>query len=100
MRAQAVLFNFATSATILIGIATLYLALFVLLAGGAWLIVTPSVFEEVLGHDVRFRDYVAIVWFVTSLGTLGGGLGAALESDEEVREAAYVSPGDAGEPAS
>ena len=91
VRAQAVLFNVATSATILIGIVTLYLALFVLLAGGAWLIVTPGVFEEVLGREVGLRDYVVIVWFFTSLGALGGGLGAALESHEEVREAAYVS---------
>jgi hypothetical protein len=99
VRAQAVLFNFATSATIIIGIATLYVALSVLLAAAVWLMVTPSLFEEVLGRDVGVREYAAIVWFFTSLGALGGGLGAALESDEQVREAAYVSRGGAVEQA-
>jgi hypothetical protein len=96
-RAQAVLFNVATSATILIGIVALYVVLFVLMAAGAWLIVTPGVFEEALGRDVGLRDYAGIVWFFTSLGTLGGGLGAALESDDQIREAAYISRGSAGE---
>ena len=95
--AQAVLFNVATSATILIGIVALYVALFVLMAAGAWLIVTPGVLEEALGREVGLRDYAGIIWFFTSLGALGGGIGAALESDEQVREAAYLSRGSAGE---
>jgi hypothetical protein len=90
-RAQVVLFNSATAATIVLGLLTLYAVLFVLLAGGAWLVVTPSVFSHAVGRDVELRDYGAIVWFFTSLGTLGGGLGAALESSEAVREAAYTS---------
>ena len=90
-RAQVVLFNVATAATILLGLLTLYAALFVLMAGGAWLIVTSSVFEHALGREVEARDYVAVIWFFTSLGALGGGLGAALESSEAVREAAYTS---------
>ena len=90
-RAQVVLFNAATAATIVVGLLTLYAVLFVLLAGGAWLVVTPSVFSHAVGRDVTLQDYVAIVWFFTSLGTLGGGLGAALESSEAVREAAYTS---------
>jgi hypothetical protein len=90
-RAQVVLFNAATAATIVVGLLTLYAVLFVLLAGGAWLVVTPSVFSHAVGRDVALQDYGAIVWFFTSLGTLGGGLGAALESSEAVREAAYTS---------
>jgi hypothetical protein len=90
-RAQVILFNAATAATIVLGLLTLYVVLFVLLAGGAWLVVTPNVFSHAVGRDVELRDYAAIVWFFTSLGTLGGGLGAALESSEAVREAAYTS---------
>jgi hypothetical protein len=30
-----------------------------------------------------------LAWLVTTLGTVGGALGAAIESDRAVREAAY-----------
>lgn len=90
-RAQVVLFNVATGATIVIGILALYLVLFLLTLSLAWLIVRPGVLEHALGRDVGAADYVALVWFVTSLGMFGGALGAALESDEAVRHAAYAS---------
>lgn len=40
-------------------------------------------------HAVDAADYLRLSWVVTSLATLGGALGAAVESDEAVRAAAY-----------
>jgi hypothetical protein len=40
-------------------------------------------------HAVRFADYFWLAWAVSSLATLGGALGAAIESEAAVREAAY-----------
>lgn len=40
-------------------------------------------------HDVGVGDYLALSCLVASLATQGGALGAALENDRAVREAAY-----------
>lgn len=91
VREQVVLFNVTTSLTVAIGIASLYLALFLLIFAGAELIVPPTVFSSALGHGVGTSDYLALAWFAASFATVAGGLGAGLESREAVREAAYTS---------
>jgi hypothetical protein len=91
VREQVVLFNVATVATIAIGILTLSAALFVLVFAGAGLAITPGLLHREVGHPVDAADYAALAWLVTSLATVGGALGAVLESDEAVREAAYTS---------
>jgi hypothetical protein len=91
LRDQVILFNFATAATVVIGIATLYVTLFVLIFAAAELLLSPHVFGSGLGHGVGTGDYAALAWFTASLATVGGALGAGLESDGAVREAAYAS---------
>lgn len=88
-REQVVLFNLATTTTVALGVATLYLALFLLTLAGAGLVLDPNPLRATLGHDVGLPDYVRLAWFVSSLATVGGALGASLESDVAVREAAY-----------
>jgi hypothetical protein len=90
VREQVVLFNVATAGTVIVGILALYAALFALILLAASLVIAPSVFEHGLGRDVGVGDYLRLAWFVASLATVGGALGAALESDEAVREAAYA----------
>jgi hypothetical protein len=68
----------------------LYVALFALILGGAELVVTP----HVLASDrprCELADYATLARFVASLATIGGALGAALESNEAILEAAYSS---------
>jgi hypothetical protein len=90
VREQVILFSVATAATVTIGVLTLYLALFGLILAGAGLVVAPDLLSSVLNEPVGFGDYAVLAWFVTSLATVGGALGAVLESDEAVREAAYA----------
>jgi hypothetical protein len=90
VRKQVALFNLATTATVAIGVVSLYAALFVLSLGGSLLLVVPDVFAAGLGHDPGWSDYLELAWLISSLATVGGALGAGLESDDAVREAAYT----------
>jgi hypothetical protein len=89
-REQVLLFNIVTSATISIGVAALYLALFAAMLVAALLLVPGSLLSMQLGHPTGISDQIRLAWLATSIATLGGALGAVLESHETVREAAYT----------
>jgi len=89
-REQVALFNIVTAATVGLGVATLYLALFAIMLAAALLVVPGNLLGLVLGQPVGVADQVRLAWLATSIATLGGALGAALESGETVREAAYT----------
>jgi stage V sporulation protein SpoVS len=86
---QTVLFNAATTLTLLLGAASLYAAVFALTIGTAALVIDPEVLGKALGHHADLGDYAVLAWMASSLATIAGGLGAGLESDKAVREAAY-----------
>jgi hypothetical protein len=88
-REQAVLFNVVTTLTVALGVACLYAALFTLTLVVARVMIDPGLMGEELGHPARLGDYAGLAWLVSSMATVGGALGAALESDSAVREAAY-----------
>ncbi|MFC8527227.1 hypothetical protein [Nocardia sp. NPDC057227] len=96
MREQVAMFNIATIATVLIGVGAFYLALFGLALLAAAFLVVPAGFAEALGHPVGIGDYLELAWLTCSLATVGGALGAGLEDDDTVREAAYARHSDAG----
>jgi hypothetical protein len=98
-RERAVLFNVATAATVTLGIVSLYAGLFALTLAAAGLVLTSGVLSDALGHHAGLGDYVELAWMVSSLATVGGALGAGLESDAAVRQAAYgYRPSDASDP--
>jgi hypothetical protein len=95
VRERVALFNMTTALTIAIGVLTLFLVLFVINLASALLLITTGVFSKQAGHPVDFGSYVALSVVVTALATLGGALGAALENDRVVRQAAYGYRADA-----
>jgi hypothetical protein len=95
VRERVALFNMTTALTVAIGVLTLYLALFVINIVSALVLIDSGVFGKQAGHPVGFGAYLALASVVTSLATLGGALGAALENDRVVRQAAYGYRADA-----
>jgi hypothetical protein len=95
-RKQVTLFNLATTATVVLGVLSLYAALLLLALLTSPVLVPSHLFEESVGHAARVGDYIRLVWLTSSLATLGGALGAGLESDEAVRAAAYTYRQDRG----
>lgn len=89
-RKQVTLFNLATTGTVVLGVVFLYAALFLLALLTSPLLVPAHLLEENIGHAVGVGDYMQLVLLATALATLGGALGAGLESDETVRAAAYT----------
>jgi hypothetical protein len=89
-RQQVVLFNLATTATVILGVTAFYAMLIFLTAIGASLLVPTSFLSHVLGHPAQWGDRVELAWLAGSVATLGGALGAGLESDDAVRQAAYA----------
>jgi hypothetical protein len=90
MRQQVVLFNLATTATVTLGVAALYLVLAVVALPAALLLIPPHLFADALGHPAHLRNYLELAWLTSSLATFGGALGAGLETDEAVLAAAYT----------
>ena len=88
-RERVVLFNIVTLTTLAIGVVTLYVALFVLLAVAAAVIIPPHALERQLGEPATVEEFIRLAWLATSVATVGGAFGSLLESHEAVRDAAY-----------
>jgi hypothetical protein len=95
---QTLLFNFATTVTVLLGVLWLYAAILLTAVVTAKVVVVRPLLEEVLRHPAGTGDVLRVAWLAASVAMVGGALGAGLESDEAVRAAAYThlepEPGD------
>jgi hypothetical protein len=88
-RERVALFNIVTTVTLAIGVASLYLALFVLMTLAAAIVIPPAAFDHQVGHPPNVWDMARLGWLVASIATVGGALGSLLESDSAIREAIY-----------
>jgi hypothetical protein len=89
LRQVTILFNITTLATVVFGICTLYLAVFLVILAVGPVLIDSHLFAATVSHSVGLVDYVSLAWLCSTLATVGGALGASLETDAAVREAAY-----------
>jgi hypothetical protein len=88
-RHQVALFNWATLLTVALGVAVFYLALLAMTIVGTFVLVPGQLMRSALGHPAHVTDYLTLAWLLASLASIGGALGASLESDAAIRHAIY-----------
>jgi hypothetical protein len=88
-RERSRLYNVSTLVTLLAGVLTCYLALYVVNLAWAFFVLDPAVVGGYLNVSFGYGDLLVLAWFVASAATVGGGLGSGLESDEAIRAATY-----------
>jgi hypothetical protein len=90
-RDQVLLFNAATAFTLIAGVLTFYVALLAATFLAAIALIPAGVLGTTVHRPAGLAEYLQLAWLISSLATVGGALGAALESDAAVREATYAS---------
>jgi hypothetical protein len=88
-RHWAALYNGVTALTMTVAVVFAYAVLFALVFLAAGVFVPGVYFQSTLKHPVGLSDYVTLAWMAASLATVAGALGASLEHEDKVREAAY-----------
>jgi hypothetical protein len=88
-RERSRLYNASTLVTLMAGVLSCYVVLYVVNLAWAFFVLDPAVMGSYLHVSLGHGDLFVLAWFVASAATVGGGLGSGLESDEAIRAAAY-----------
>lgn len=88
-RAKAFLYNASTMATLTIGVACMYVILYVVALVTSFAVIDGGYLSTQLGHPSHLSSYLTIVWLACSVGIVAGALGSSFESEEAVRLATY-----------
>lgn len=88
-RERRLLYNMATTATVLVAVTAMYAALFVVVLVGALVVIDVQFLEQNLRNEAGVLDYVNLSWLSTSMGTIGGAVGSSMSNPEEVRRATF-----------
>lgn len=73
--------------------AVFYLALFVVSLVAALLVVDAGLFGEVIARPAGVMEFDRLAWSTATLAAVGGAVGAGLETEDAVRQAAYTRGG-------
>lgn len=88
-RRLGVLYNASSLITILFGVCSLYLVLFVYFTLLTVLVLPSTYLEQQIGHAASVGSYVHLAWLSASMGMIIGAIGTSFDSDERVRAALY-----------
>ncbi|MES4889639.1 hypothetical protein [Streptomyces sp. NPDC096012] len=82
-------YNLVTLITVALAVLVLAVVLFGVLVAVSFLLLAPSVLHKFIGRPVGADDYAYLAWFITAIALVGGAFGSSLETDDQVRDAAY-----------
>lgn len=82
-------YNLVTLITIALAVVVLATVLFGALVAVSFLLLDASVLHKFIGRPVGAGDYLYLAWFITAIAMVGGAFGTSLETDDQVRDAAY-----------
>lgn len=88
-RRTALMYNVSTATTLAVGVACMYVILFVVALLAAVVLIDSGHLAQALGHPVGVGSYLKLVWLGGSVGIVAGALGSSLEDEEAVRKATY-----------
>ncbi|MBN9654798.1 hypothetical protein J0K78_11025 [Halobacillus sp. GSS1] len=83
------LYNAATVLTLFVSVSLYYLLLFFIFSLAVLAIIPMGMLKSQLTGDVGFINYFYIAWTATSVSTIIGALGSALEKEEVVLSSTY-----------
>ncbi|SDX42137.1 MFS transporter [Salimicrobium album] len=83
------LYNLATISTLFLTVLMYYGLLFILFSIAVVVLIPMGMLESQVSTEVGYVNYVYIAWTATSIATIIGALGSALENEEVVLSAAY-----------
>ncbi|MEU0968666.1 hypothetical protein ABZ357_25795 [Streptomyces sp. NPDC005917] len=82
-------YNLVTLITVALAVVVLAIVLFGVLVAVSFLLLAASVLQKFIGRPVGAGDYIYLAWFITAIALVGGAFGTSLETDDQVRYAAY-----------
>lgn len=83
------LYNATTFLTLLLTVCIYYLILFCLFTLAVTTFIPMGMLEDQLTGEVGIQNYFYIAWTATSIATIVGALGSALENENAVLESTY-----------
>ncbi|WP_110943370.1 YIP1 family protein [Virgibacillus senegalensis] len=83
------LYNVSTVFTLMVAVTMYYITLFILFFIAVIVFIPGDILESQINDKVDFSNYITLAWLASSVGTIVGALGAALESEDTVLNTTY-----------